>query len=286
MSNDVDFLTLQTVNTVAELMQWQEQFSTLTPPNIRRWSFRGQSREFCNLVPSFKRLFSTQAFSAAELIERKLIEDFRKHYQALSNQNNSGILPMLSIGNGHDLKCLSVMQHYEVPTRLLDWTSDFWTAIYFACAGDPDSNAELWFYDRALFSEQHVVGSQYASLLLQAQNAPPEPAILSLRDATLLLEFDPRINARMQSQHGHHTVSSDVFQDHVGLLNEMQKKREPTDNTPWYFRRMVIDKSCKGKVLQFLSDHKNITASTIYPDVVGLGRFLRWQLDSLRTMLL
>jgi FRG domain len=285
MSSDVDFLTLQTVNTVADLMQWQEQFDKLNSTNMkRRWSFRGQSREFCNLVPSFKRLFPTQVFSAAELIERKLIEDFRKHYQALSSQNNLGVLSTLPIGAGHDLKCLSFMQHYEVPTRLLDWTSDFWTAIYFACAGDPDSNAELWFYDRALFSYQqaHV---QYSRLLLQDQYAP-EPPLLSVRDATLLLEFDPKLNARLQSQHGHHTVSSDVFQDHASLLNEMQKKQAPNDSTPWYFRRIVIDKSCKGKVLQFLSDHKSITASTIYPDVVGLGRFLRWQLDSLRTMLL
>jgi hypothetical protein len=34
-----------------------------------------------------------------------------------------------------------------------------------------------------------------------------------------------------------------------------------------------------------LADHRNVTASTIFPDVVGLGRFLRWHLDSLRTML-
>ena len=41
-----------------------------------------------------------------------------------------------------------------------------------------------------------------------------------------------------------------------------------------------------SKSLQFSAEHKNITASTIFPDVVGLGRFLKWQLESLRTMLL
>jgi len=285
MPNDVSHLTLQTVSTVAELMHWQEQFSILTPPNIRRWAFRGQSREHCNLVPSFKRLFSTQSSPAAELIERKLIEDFRKHYLVLSNQNSMGATPMTFIGNGHDLKCLSVMQHYEVPTRLLDWTSDFWTGVYFACAGEPDSNAELWFYDRQLFWQQQT-DLKYSGLLSPAGNAPVEPPFLALRNSKLILELDPRTSARMQSQFGHHTVSSDVFEDHVVLLDELQKKLEPTVETPWYFRRLVIDKACKGKTLQFLADHKNITASTIYPDVVGLGRFLRWQLDSLRTMLL
>lgn len=51
-------------------------------------------------------------------------------------------------------------------------------------------------------------------------------------------------------------------------------------------RRIIIDGGCKPKALQFLADEMNITASTIFPDVVGLGRFLRWQFDSLRTMMM
>jgi hypothetical protein len=48
---------------------------------------------------------------------------------------------------------------------------------------------------------------------------------------------------------------------------------------------VIINSSCKGKALQFLAEHQNITASTIFPDVVGLGRFLRWQFESPRTMM-
>ena len=36
----------------------------------------------------------------------------------------------------------------------------------------------------------------------------------------------------------------------------------------------------------WLAEQRGITASSVFPDVVGLGRFLRWQLDSLRTMLM
>ena len=56
----------------------------------------------------------------------------------------------------------------------------------------------------------------------------------------------------------------------------------------WLFpvQRVLIDGACKSKALQFLAESLNITASTVFPDVVGLGRFLRWQFDSLRTMLL
>ena len=44
--------------------------------------------------------------------------------------------------------------------------------------------------------------------------------------------------------------------------------------------RVLIDANCKGKTLQFLAENVGITASTIFPDVVGLGRYLRWQFDS------
>lgn len=286
MSIDITALTLTTVNTVAELINLSEQFAAqYDPARLRRWAFRGQTREFQTLVPSFQRLFSSSAYGAAELIEQELIAAFRSHYAILPDRSPDMPQPP-AIAQGYDLRCLSVMQHYEVPTRLLDWTSDFWTAIYFACASDPDSNAELWLYDRQIFDAQLVGQSSFASLLAAEINPPVEPSFLSRRAERLLVELDPKLTPRMRQQWAHHTVSANVFADHAELLDELQAQLSPLDEEPFHFRRLVIEKSCKGKALRFLADHKRITASTIFPDVVGLGRFLRWHLDSLRTMLM
>jgi len=118
-------------------------------------------------------------------------------------------------------------------------------------------------------------------------NPPYEPVLLDRRGAALLLELDPKITPRMREQSAHHTVSTNVFADHAPLLVALQRDAEQPaqDNGPM-LRRILIDAACKPKALQFLADHLNITASTIFPDVVGLGRFLRWQFESLRTMLL
>jgi len=50
--------------------------------------------------------------------------------------------------------------------------------------------------------------------------------------------------------------------------------------------RLLIDPACNGKLLGFLAEEKELTAITIFPDGVGLGRFLRWPFESLRAMLL
>lgn len=285
MAIEIAKLTLPVVNTVSELMDWEEAFGQPGTDGRRRlWAFRGQPREYQTLAPSFQRLFATASHPAAELIERDLISAFRQHY-ALLPDRSADMPDPTAIQEGFDLRCLSVMQHYEVPTRLLDWTADFWTAVYFACASEPDGNAEVWIYDRSIFNFQAQSGGEFGSLLSSGSNLPREPVLLGRRNDRLLVELDPRLTPRMRQQHGHHTVSANVFEDHAQLLDELQASLPPLSAEPWHFRRLTIDKSCKSKALRFLADHRKITASTIFPDVVGLGRFLRWHLDSLRTML-
>ena len=250
-----------------------------------RIAFRGQPREFKTLTPSFRRQLSRDSVGTAALIEQRLMGAFRKHYAELKDRSADMPDPR-QIKEGFDLRCLSVMQHYEIPTRLLDWSSDFWTAVYFACASDPMVDAELWYYDRRLFDQLTQSDSSLASLLDTSNDPPEEPMFLSMRDQNLLVELDPQLTPRMQQQSAHHTVSTNVFADHAPLLFDLAFSAGERGEDHHQFRRVTIENSCKGKALQFLAEYKNITASTVFPDVVGLGRFLRWQFESLRTMLL
>jgi hypothetical protein len=242
------------------------------------------------LGPSFQRIFrQKRSVGAAEIIERDLIKTFREHYAKLKDRTRD--MPSAgSIEGGYDLRCLSVMQHYGVPTRLLDWTGDFWTAVYFACAGDPSKEAELWVYDRQIFQKQLDLRPELYSLLQPSEVAPlplPEPDILSRRGGNLIVELDPKISPRMREQFAHHTLSSDVFADHGPLLFDLAQsagvaevKANPS------FRRVLISAGCKEKALRFLEEQKHVTAGTIFPDVEGLGKFLHWHLESLVTTLL
>jgi hypothetical protein len=278
-----------TLGSVAELIDFEESLD----PGLR-WAFRGQPRDYGTLVPSFRRQFSRQSVGAAQLIERRLIDTFREHYANLTGAGQAayGMPEPNRINEGFDLRCLSVMQHYEIPTRLLDWTSSFWTAVYFASSSDTGATAEIWYYDREIFQAQLRAQPELGSLVDTSINAPHEPAVLAWRGEKRLIEVDVQITPRMTQQKGHHTVCADVFADHAPLFallptnipenvddDMFQDQAEP-------LKRLLIDAACKAKALQFLAEHKKITASTIFPDVVGLGRFLRWQFEALRTMML
>jgi hypothetical protein len=283
---NIDDITTEPLTSVAELIDLNESLEPgpLNSP-ARRWAFRGQPRDYGTLTPSFQRQFSRQSFGAAEVIERRLIDAFREHYDKLKDRSSDMPQPF-QIGQGYDLRCLSVMQHYEIPTRLVDWTSSFWTAIYFACASEPGSKAELWYYDRQIFDPQRAEDPSLLGLLDRSSNPVPEPPLLSRRGESFVVELDPQITPRMKEQFAHHTVSTNVFSDHAPLLFELQQTSATNVSSPQLLRRVIIHGSCKSKALQFLAEQMNITASTVFPDVVGLGRFLRWQFESLRTMLL
>lgn len=281
---NIDDITTGPLTSVADLIDLCENLYPMGYPP-RQWAFRGQPSDYGTLVPSFQRQFSRQSFGAAAVIEKRLIDAFRKHYADLKDRSADMPMPV-QIGAGYNLRCLSVMQHYEIPTRLLDWTSSFWTAIYFACASEPGSKAELWYYDRQIFDLQRTEEPMFLGLLDRSPTPAAEPPLLNYEGQSVVVEFDPQITPRMKQQSAHHTVSSKVFSDHAPLLFELKLKSSDVVSGSEMMRRVIIDGSCKGKVLQFLAEEEGITASTLFPDIVGLGRFLKWQFESLRTMLL
>jgi hypothetical protein len=289
---NLEEITTGPLTSISDLIDLEESLlrpeESLDPSGLpARWAFRGQPKTYGTLAPSFQRIFTVKkSVGAAEIIEHDLMETFREHYGRLQGRTSDMPQPYV-IGRGFDLRCLSVMQHYGVPTRLLDWTGNFWTAIYFACAGNPTDDAELWYYNRAIFHPQTNENPDLSALVspnadgtLYQPQPKPETDVFFQRGTSLIAELDFQLTPRMREQFAHHTVCSDVFADHGPLLRALDTSSES------FFGRVLIASSCKEKSLRFLEEHKNTTASTVFPDVEGLGRFLHWHLETLVTTIL
>src|SRR5262245_21675510 len=83
--------------------------------------FRGCARESYSLLPSLFR------FASGVDAERQLHEEFR------------AFLPQIS-----GWSTLFHMQHHFVPTRLLDWTANFNTALYFALNAEECAHPSIY----------------------------------------------------------------------------------------------------------------------------------------------
>lgn len=277
-------ITRPEIGSPSDLMTWASHLESLNRKS-GPMLFRGQAEIFNNLQPTLARAVNGGAYDAATLLERRLLESFRTHYLAL------GVLPS-DMPTGKDVReraaieVLSLMQHYEVPSRLLDWTASVWVAAYFACASSPNKDAELWFVDEAILDVTPEEMPREAVRQVIASSIGTRPAEYHQKwGMPYIAVIEPIENARLKTQQGRLTASDNVTVDHGKLLWRLATRRHGGENTGDSFGRHIIKAGRKRDVLRFLSEEKGISAKSLFPDIVGLGRFLRWEFEALRTEL-
>jgi hypothetical protein len=156
--------TVRTFRSVSEIGELEQSlYATQAGNSGQSWGFRGQPACYGCLAPGFLRFFPKSESKLIPIrIETEMIRSFRSHYSRLY-VSSSGLPEPDSIAGDQELACLSVMQHYGVPTRMLDWTTAIWVALFFACASEPEQDGELWIYDRRVFANKRRMPDETAT---------------------------------------------------------------------------------------------------------------------------
>lgn len=286
---NITTLTRSQINSVSDLMTWGGHLERLNAPS-GPMLFRGQAEVFTNLEPTLARATRNGNepvnHQAVVLLETSLLDGFRTHYSEVRGLSQDMPLSDELIGKSK-LELLSLMQHYEVPTRLLDWSESVWTATYFACASSPQKDAELWFFDESILElTPHDIPTAQVRRLVEDSigNAPPE--YHKTWGMPYIAVVQPIQSSRLTAQHGKLTACVNAQSDHAGLLWRLATRKHGSEHTGNFFGRHVIRANRKSDILKYLEKYKGISAKTLFPDIVGLQRYLRWEFEALRTQLL
>lgn len=261
--------------------------------NSGPWIFRGHSNADWSLVPAAHRLEAARVFARGSSMddfrdpygfgiewEKDLIRDF--FYAA----DRSGLPVPIGRDQLHVLldgladewpspelvPLLALAQHYGVPTRLLDWTTQGRVAAYFSALppAEPCSELAVWAMHAEFVSEWGYQGYAIKSHIVGApRSSNPNLHAQSGCFSYLRFRYDVPEHAREQPM----PLDSVVTRLYQGTLAMAAGEVVQPSDSGCAMKKLVLPRSQAEALLQ-LAYLDGASALTLFPGYVGVARYL------------
>lgn len=230
--------------------------------------YRGSGKEWHTLSPSLFRHPEKKTPEELHQLEKEIALVFSQRSPPFVFQNFSG-----------EWDRMFFMQHYGIPTRLLDWTESPFIALYFALttcernkSGKPAKDCALWMLDPARWNAGALSDISFPGGVLDAgreQVKAYSPAIdLGERKNMPIMIYGTHNSPRIVAQRG-------MFALFGKGTNPMEKQyNEGKDFESGVLEKITIPKDNIDIISKSLF-RKGISDSTVYPDLTGLSLELR-----------
>lgn len=241
--------------------------------------FRGHASASWNLESTLERVVGNEWSSdSAKKFEDLALARFKSKFHLYDREN---------ISPSSLLSWLSIMQHYGVPTRLLDFTESPYVALYFALEGYKYESCE----DMAIFALNHrsLMNSSLAFLnAIDGEFNETPNSVHSQSDSVFektVNRFSYKIawitepnfvNARLDRQSGCFLLAGDRNLRIMDILS--QEIYADLD-----FQKLII-KGSLGHQIYALLRKMNMTSKNIYGDLQGLGASIRMEMQAYSTL--
>lgn len=252
---------MSTINSVQELVDHAADLHRLSK---HRWLFRGQRAAEWGLLPSIYRLYGSEE-------ETYLTQEFR----ARAGTRHSNLPRYEDYADW-----LALMQHYGLPTRLLDWTHSALTAAFFAV----EHTLRHW-ESRDACPADAAIWALCPSVLNETQGLKPymyplnsgdlynlvTGAFFSVADTSLVVAAAMAVekDARMQVQRGAFTI-------HGSSIPLEQTK----DSDQWLKKFIIPCGSVERLGVQV--EQLGVGLADLFPDLGSLARDLSSRLRPTR----
>jgi hypothetical protein len=210
-------------------------------------------------------------------IEENLIRSFKRKVHHFTDIKN--------IPNDEDtLEWLALMQHFEGPTRLLDWEYSFYIGLYFAInrCDFKKNRPEIWVMNAKWFEKQNEkILHKYAELKIEATREKKDVPTnfsnkllnyLMKHPADMICSATPfRLNERMVYQQATFMCAGNIKK--TFLENVARDEYKPQNEN--IFRIILdIDWKKRNDILWELNN-MNINQAVLFPDLEGFAKNLK-----------
>jgi hypothetical protein len=260
---------------ITSFLEYVEIVEELQSKSASSLWFRGCGKATHGLVPTLFRHKTAKTKVLLEQLERQLIVRFRQRSIPLHNRSLTD-----------EWDALFFMQHYGVPTRLLDWTENPFIAFYFAVTSSPfsarktngnappqlsfSSDAAIWIFDPTTWNNHAM--SQQGSHGILTLGDPPLHAYTPLRqfkDIPIhpVALYGAHNSPRIVAQRGVFTIFGQE-------ISPMEKLFEDHKFPPACLTKVML-KRANLPTLRTSILHQGITESVVFPDLEGLAREMK-----------
>lgn len=256
------------VRSLPEFLEFIEH--SLSHDSQSLW-YRGCGSSTHQLLPSLYRHQRLKTANDLATLEHQLMTRFRQRS-----------IPYHSRSLADDWDTLFFMQHYGVPTRLLDWTENPLIALHFALMGATKrpaqsgrltftSNAAVWLLDPTAWNRHALSHVSFDGGVL----TPDDDALKAYRPTP---KFAGMHNQPVAIYGAHNSARIVAQQGVFTIFGRDAKPMEQVFQTSAYpagcLVKVVLGKHVIGTLRKSLLGH-GVTESVVFPDLEGLAREIK-----------
>lgn len=240
----------------------KDVLDTLARLEMDEWITRGQSCCWGELYPKIDR----NLYSEVKEREKKLEIEYRS-IRLIQSIAMSVASPEERKELHYPVNTLMVLQHYGVPTRLLDWSRSPYRAAFFSIFENSNCDCELWGFSYKKYIER---GNEHWKEYPEVPINCPIEVRYDMAFATkvpdpdfFICVFDYLSFPRLKAQKGLFTMTARFGTDHSTALSRLFKCEKE------YYHRYIIKSTLKLELQELLKHDYKIELATLFPDMAG-----------------